>query len=130
MSLREELQIRIAIFSSSASLSGAVSGLLAYWLIKMDGIRGIPGWGWIFIVGVILDFDELDSAYSIGPVFQCLCCVDELLLQPDLHRWKESSPRCSDSLGSWSFHFLHRLVVSSPPNKGSEQRESPSDLKF
>lgn len=47
---REELQIRIAIFSSSASLSGALSGLLAYWLVKMDGIRGIPGWGWIFII--------------------------------------------------------------------------------
>ncbi|KAG0151748.1 hypothetical protein CROQUDRAFT_698299 [Cronartium quercuum f. sp. fusiforme G11] len=47
---REELQIRIAIFSSSASLSGAISGLLAYWLIKMDGLRGIPGWGWIFII--------------------------------------------------------------------------------
>lgn len=47
---RRELQLRIALFFSAASLSGAFSGLLAYGLIRMDGVGGKPGWAWIFIV--------------------------------------------------------------------------------
>ena len=41
---------RIAMFFSAASLSGAFSGLLAAAIINMDGIRGKPGWSWIFIL--------------------------------------------------------------------------------
>jgi len=47
---RSELAFRVAIFFSSASLSGAFSGLLAAAIIKMDGIGGRPGWAWIFIL--------------------------------------------------------------------------------
>ncbi|KAH9822593.1 major facilitator superfamily domain-containing protein [Melampsora americana] len=47
---RRELQLRIALFFSAASLSGAFSGLLAYGLIRLDGAGGRPGWAWIFIV--------------------------------------------------------------------------------
>jgi hypothetical protein len=41
---REETNLRIAIFFSAATLSGAFGGLLAYGLSKMDGIGGRPGW--------------------------------------------------------------------------------------
>uniref|UniRef100_A0A0W0G0X2 Major facilitator superfamily (MFS) profile domain-containing protein n=1 Tax=Moniliophthora roreri TaxID=221103 RepID=A0A0W0G0X2_MONRR len=47
---RRELSMRIAVFFSSASLSGAFSGLLAAAIVKMDGIGGKPGWAWIFIL--------------------------------------------------------------------------------
>jgi len=47
---RKILQLRIAIFFASASLSGAFSGLLAAAIINMDGIKGKPGWSWIFIL--------------------------------------------------------------------------------
>lgn len=47
---RHEIQIRIAIFSAAAALSGAISGLLAYWFMQLDGLWNIPGWGWIFII--------------------------------------------------------------------------------
>ncbi|KJA14608.1 hypothetical protein HYPSUDRAFT_48993 [Hypholoma sublateritium FD-334 SS-4] len=47
---RKELSIRIALFFSSASLSGAFSGLLAAAIQKMDGIGGRAGWAWIFIL--------------------------------------------------------------------------------
>ncbi len=47
---RHELQVRIALFFSAASLSGAFSGLLAAAIQQMDGIRGIRGWQWIFIL--------------------------------------------------------------------------------
>ncbi|KAJ3503782.1 hypothetical protein NLJ89_g8279 [Agrocybe chaxingu] len=47
---RRELSLRIALFFSSASLSGAFSGLLAAAIEKMDGIGNKPGWAWIFIL--------------------------------------------------------------------------------
>ncbi|KAJ3741154.1 MFS transporter [Lentinula detonsa] len=47
---RHELQLRVGIFYASASLSGAFGGLLATAIIKMDGIGGLAGWRWIFIL--------------------------------------------------------------------------------
>ncbi|KAF8269773.1 major facilitator superfamily domain-containing protein [Lactarius quietus] len=47
---RSELGIRIAIFFSAASLSGAFGGLLAAAISDMDGVGGKPGWAWIFIL--------------------------------------------------------------------------------
>ncbi|GJJ07535.1 hypothetical protein Clacol_001737 [Clathrus columnatus] len=47
---RQELQLRIGIFYASASLSGAFGGLLAFAITKMDGISGVAGWRWIFIL--------------------------------------------------------------------------------
>ncbi|KAL5343047.1 major facilitator superfamily domain-containing protein [Aspergillus crustosus] len=50
---RHELQVRIALFFSAASLSGAFSGLLAAAIQQMDGVRGLRGWQWIFILEVM-----------------------------------------------------------------------------
>ncbi|KAK7683471.1 hypothetical protein QCA50_013305 [Cerrena zonata] len=47
---REELSLRVALFFSAASLSGAFSGLLAAAIQNMDGVGGKPGWSWIFIL--------------------------------------------------------------------------------
>ncbi|KAM5385575.1 hypothetical protein ACJZ2D_000774 [Fusarium nematophilum] len=51
---RWELQTRLAIFFSAASLAGAFSGLLAFGIQHMDGIGGLGGWRWIFILEGIL----------------------------------------------------------------------------
>lgn len=51
---RWELQTRLAIFFSAASLAGAFSGLLAFGIQHMDGIAGLRGWRWIFILEGIL----------------------------------------------------------------------------
>lgn len=40
----------MSIFYTAASLSGAFSGLLAFALQKMDGIGGLSGWRWIFVL--------------------------------------------------------------------------------
>ncbi|KAG6915780.1 hypothetical protein DXG01_009862 [Tephrocybe rancida] len=40
----------ISTFFSTASLSGAFSGILAYGIIQMDGVGKRPGWAWIFIL--------------------------------------------------------------------------------
>lgn len=45
-----ETQVRIALFYSASALSGAFSGLLAFAIAKMDGVAGLEGWRWIFIL--------------------------------------------------------------------------------
>jgi MFS family permease len=44
--LRFEVQRRMAVFYAAASLAGAFSGLLAFGIQKMEGIRGLGGWQW------------------------------------------------------------------------------------
>ncbi|KAJ2928539.1 hypothetical protein H1R20_g8555, partial [Candolleomyces eurysporus] len=43
-------QMRVAYFFGAASMAGAFSGLLAYGIGYMDGLRGLQGWSWIFII--------------------------------------------------------------------------------
>ncbi|KAH8894561.1 MFS general substrate transporter [Thozetella sp. PMI_491] len=43
-------QTRIAIFYTASAASGAFSGLLAYAIVKMDGVGGYEGWRWIFLL--------------------------------------------------------------------------------
>ncbi|KAI0394160.1 major facilitator superfamily domain-containing protein [Xylariaceae sp. FL0594] len=47
---RRELAIRIGIFYTSASLSGAFSGLLARAIAELGGKGGLSKWRWIFII--------------------------------------------------------------------------------
>lgn len=51
---RHEAQWRQALFFSAASIAGAFSGLLAYGIAHMDGVGGLEGWRWIFILEGIL----------------------------------------------------------------------------
>lgn len=51
---RYEIQLRTALFFSAASIAGAFSGLLAFGIAKMDGVGGLEGWRWIFILEGIL----------------------------------------------------------------------------
>ncbi|KAJ3904179.1 MFS general substrate transporter [Lentinula edodes] len=47
---RAEMGSKIAFFFSSATLSGAFSGLLSVAIHNMDGVGGLAGWRWIFIL--------------------------------------------------------------------------------
>lgn len=51
---RNEFGVRAAIFFSAAALAGSFGGLLAAAIQNMDGIRGIAGWAWIFILEGLL----------------------------------------------------------------------------
>ncbi|KAH6655237.1 major facilitator superfamily domain-containing protein [Truncatella angustata] len=59
----KELPQRVAIFYSVGQLSSALSGLLAYAIGFMDGLGGIPGWRWLFLLeglpAIILAFIAL-----------------------------------------------------------------------
>ncbi|KAK7991333.1 major facilitator superfamily domain-containing protein [Apiospora saccharicola] len=52
--LPDETQTRIALLYSSAASGGAFSGLLAFAIAKMDGLGGLEGWRWIFILEGLL----------------------------------------------------------------------------
>ncbi|EEH04161.1 conserved hypothetical protein [Histoplasma capsulatum G186AR] len=47
---RHEFQKRFAVLFTSGMVAGAVGGLLAFELAKLDGVGGYSGWRWIFIV--------------------------------------------------------------------------------
>ncbi|KAF8493620.1 MFS general substrate transporter [Gautieria morchelliformis] len=47
---RHALQYRFGFFIGSATLALAFAGLLAFAIGFMDGIRGLQGWSWIFIL--------------------------------------------------------------------------------
>ncbi|ESK85134.1 mfs transporter [Moniliophthora roreri MCA 2997] len=47
---RSEFGIRVAVFSSVVTVSGAFGGLLAAAIAQMDGVGGKPAWAWIFIL--------------------------------------------------------------------------------
>ncbi|KZV75498.1 MFS general substrate transporter [Peniophora sp. CONT] len=47
---RSQLGTRVALFCTSSSIAGAFSGLLAAAIHNMDGVAGIAGYAWIFII--------------------------------------------------------------------------------
>ncbi|KAI8934625.1 hypothetical protein NX059_008318 [Plenodomus lindquistii] len=52
--LEIEVAKRYSVFYFVGSIASALSGILAYGLQQMDGVQGIRGWRWIFIMeGVI-----------------------------------------------------------------------------
>ena len=47
---KKELALRIGYLFVSSALAGACGGLLAYAISFMDGVRGLSGWRWVFII--------------------------------------------------------------------------------
>ncbi|SPO07281.1 uncharacterized protein DNG_09975 [Cephalotrichum gorgonifer] len=46
----KELPQRVAVFYSVGQVSSALSGLLAYAISYMDGLGGLAGWRWLFLL--------------------------------------------------------------------------------
>jgi MFS family permease len=47
---REEQAKRVSYLFVCTALSGAFGGLLAYVILKMDGVGGFAGWRWVYII--------------------------------------------------------------------------------
>lgn len=60
-----EVSYRIALYFSSATIAGAFSGILAWAIMKMDGVGGLAGWSWIFILEGLLTMVVAVSCYFI-----------------------------------------------------------------
>ncbi|KAK5168929.1 uncharacterized protein LTR77_006238 [Saxophila tyrrhenica] len=76
---KKELSFRMAIFYSASLLSGAFGPLIAAGILNgLDGARGIPPWGWLYII-------EGSITVFIGVII--------LFVLPDFpHTWKLLSP--------------------------------------
>ena len=61
----DELAFRQSLFFSAASVAGAFSGLLAYAISKMEGVGGLAGWKWIFILEGLLTVAVAVAAFFI-----------------------------------------------------------------
>lgn len=72
---RYEVQTRLAVFFSAASMAGAFSGLLAYAIENMNGISGLHGWQWIFI---------LEGIVTVGIGIACPFILPD---SPSTARW-------------------------------------------
>lgn len=73
---KHELALRVGYLFVSAAIAGGLGGLLAYGIGQMDGLRGMSGWRWIFIIegipsfilGIVTYFalpNDLASAYFL-----------------------------------------------------------------
>ncbi|UQC91151.1 major facilitator superfamily transporter [Colletotrichum lupini] len=74
----KDLAVRISYFYCASALSGAFSGLLAAAIAEMDGVAGLEGWRWIFILE------------GLATVVMGACCFFFLIDTPTLSkRWLE-----------------------------------------
>jgi MFS family permease len=47
---REELALRLCYLYMSSAISGVLGGLIAAGFLKMDGLQGLRGWQWLYII--------------------------------------------------------------------------------
>jgi MFS family permease len=47
---KSERGIRIGLFYITSPLSGVIAGLLSYGILQMDGLVGLAGWQWLFML--------------------------------------------------------------------------------
>ncbi|KAJ3530566.1 hypothetical protein NMY22_g8524 [Coprinellus aureogranulatus] len=66
---RHERSWRVAIFFGGAALAGAFGGILAYAIGKMEGVSGLRGWAWIFILEGIITVAVSLFAYFVVPTW-------------------------------------------------------------
>lgn len=53
----DEVQKRYSVFYIIGAVAGSLSGILAFGISQMEGVQGIRGWRWIFIIeGVVSAF--------------------------------------------------------------------------
>ncbi|KAG8624752.1 hypothetical protein KVT40_007819 [Elsinoe batatas] len=62
---RHECGLRMAIFFSAATAAGAFGGLLARGISEMDGLGGLDGWAWIFVLEGLITFAVAILAFFV-----------------------------------------------------------------
>lgn len=102
----EERSLRIAIFLANASLAGAFGGSIAYGVGHMNGLAGLVGWRWLFI---------------LEGIPSCLFAVVIWMILPD---WPESAKWLSAEEKS-----LATDRIRSCGSKGSDKAMTWEDAK-
>ncbi|OCT45971.1 putative transporter [Cladophialophora carrionii] len=105
-----EMPWRIALFYSVGQLSSALSGLLAYAISFMDGLAGLPGWRWLFLLeglpAIILAFVALFGLPDYPQTARMLNEKERLFIE---RRLADTAP--SGSHGHWDWASLKRLFA-------------------
>lgn len=102
------MQLRIALFYSSSALSGAFSGLLAFAIAKMDGVAGLEGWRWIFIIeGIasaivgVLTFLLLVDSPALSSAWLTPDEIKYLQLRQEAQRGNSARAKAADQSRKW-----------------------------
>jgi MFS family permease len=103
-----EMPWRIALFYSVGQISSALSGLLAYLIGFMNGLGGLPGWRWLFLLegvpAIILSVPALFGLPDYPQTATMLTPEERTFI---LQRLSSSAP--SGSKGDWDFASLKVL---------------------
>lgn len=122
---RREFGVRAAIFFSAAALSGSFGGLLAAAIENMDGVSGLEGWRWIFIleglITVIIAFMSFWMVHDFPAEAKFLSPEDRarvlLRLQRDqqasAHNENLKSGAIWDALKDWKT-YVGMLIYAGP----------------
>ncbi|THV08576.1 MFS general substrate transporter [Dendrothele bispora CBS 962.96] len=118
---RHELQLRVGIFYASASLSGAFGGLLATAIIKMDGIAGLAGWRWIFLLeGIATVICGIIAAIFLPASISTASFLTEEEKEFALHRFRQDAATTTATAAS--------AVAARSGSGGRSDRDSPVSL--
>ncbi|KAK3720122.1 hypothetical protein LTR37_003945 [Vermiconidia calcicola] len=102
----QDLGLRQGMFFSAAALAGSFSGLLAYALAQMDGVGGLAGWRWIFIIeGIVTVVIGVAAFFLITD-------------SPDKAKWLTADQR------AWA---THRVQTRGEEWNGQKAEEIDSD---
>ncbi|KAL2002439.1 hypothetical protein VTN02DRAFT_6780 [Thermoascus thermophilus] len=62
-----ELPIRLSFFWATLSVTGIITSLLAFALLHLDGVHGIAGWRWLFLVEGIITLSVGIASFFLMP---------------------------------------------------------------
>jgi hypothetical protein len=66
---REQASLRFALFFTFGVLGPCISGLLAYGIRNLNGVRGMEGWRWIFILEGLITITVSFLVFILVPNF-------------------------------------------------------------
>lgn len=105
-----EMPWRIALFYSVGQIASALSGLLAFAIGFMNGVGGLAGWRWLFLIeglpAIVLSFVAL---FGLPDYPQTARMLNEEEREFILARLSSTAP--SGASGNWDFKTLKVLFA-------------------
>lgn len=106
---REELGLRTCYLFIAACLSGVIGGLIATGFLKMDGIRGIAGWRWLYIIeGAITIAIGIASIFAIADRYETASYLTER--QKYLMRVRQAKAAAYSRDEGFSWHEFKQYI--------------------
>lgn len=119
---RYELQKRNAVFFLIGIMASALSGILAYGIVKMDGLGHLSGWRWLFVVRCSPPSNPLPITNPSLKIEGLITCVFGFLGSLLIVDFPERT--------SSSFHFLTPAESSFIISRISADREDALPTPF